>query len=798
MPKKKKVQRLVAKEKKVQRLVAEEKKTQREFFARGPPQIINGPSLIDIYVSTGIEADLSCSVDISRCTEAWEQLERTPSQLTEQDLIRGLTHSLSTQNIKPQQSEASSIGASAYSGSSSPKQSLAPKFKQKGTTFFRRIFTSSKQSSSKFVVDPEHQKRLEQIFAQSQTKASPLHLKRTIHVWDFGGQVVYYILHYIFLRTHCIYILVVNLAKPLDSLVKVPKNLGKLAEGLQDSDVFMEIKYLDQILTWLNMILTSLKVFGERQSPCVILVGTHKDLLHNDKAEQERLAGEYLNDLTSHFNKVQGDLIIKTPIAVDSKNGDPNFDILRELIIEAMDQQSKHRQYRPVKWLRLEKSLYEYSHANPHYQNKLIPFEKAQEIAKENKMSNVEDMTTFLEYHHLTGDLTYFRDESLQRYFIIDSQWLIDVIRSLITLEVFHDKLPVSAKQQLKQLHNLGILERDGSLIQCLWSPFFKSESGESQLNQEHIDHLLALMAKFDLVVKHGETYIVQCFLPTTTETEISQKMEDWKAIVCPIYFVFHSSKKSYGSDFAIDDLFLPYGLFLKLISRCAKHRMDGSQWVKLDSIFQNAVIYRHENVKILLHVIDSAVRMSVLGNKDSSTGKVDLSLIWSIVSDIMKGLMTDYHPNMWFEMCVQPCRDHPALVGVGITSEGDSKLHHAPCLSCGRTFFLQAFNAWFTSVTLAKLTHSKLWELAKRIPDESYRMSLGFELDIPDHIISKCAVDHPDSIWQASYEMLSHWFNTAQDERKACAQLCEALKQSQMARLAVDIGIQIVDTARA
>ena len=30
---------------KVQRLVAEEKKTQREFFARGPPQIINGPSL---------------------------------------------------------------------------------------------------------------------------------------------------------------------------------------------------------------------------------------------------------------------------------------------------------------------------------------------------------------------------------------------------------------------------------------------------------------------------------------------------------------------------------------------------------------------------------------------------------------------------------------------------------------------------------------------------------------------------------------------------------------------------------
>ncbi len=32
-------------EKKVQRLVAEEKKTQREFSARGPPQIINGPSL---------------------------------------------------------------------------------------------------------------------------------------------------------------------------------------------------------------------------------------------------------------------------------------------------------------------------------------------------------------------------------------------------------------------------------------------------------------------------------------------------------------------------------------------------------------------------------------------------------------------------------------------------------------------------------------------------------------------------------------------------------------------------------
>ena len=41
----KKVQRLVAEEKKVQQLVAEEKKTQCEFSARGPPQIINGPSL---------------------------------------------------------------------------------------------------------------------------------------------------------------------------------------------------------------------------------------------------------------------------------------------------------------------------------------------------------------------------------------------------------------------------------------------------------------------------------------------------------------------------------------------------------------------------------------------------------------------------------------------------------------------------------------------------------------------------------------------------------------------------------
>ncbi len=694
-------------------------------------------------------------------------------------MIKGLTHSLSSQTIQ-------TAGLTSKS---------RKKFWKKRPKLLKRVFSpqrkaQTKRSTRPSTMKPEDEERLVKVYAQSQKKGSEREIKRTIRFCDFGGQVVYYILHYIFLRTYCIYLLVVNLSKPLESLVKMPKNLGKLAEGLQEEDIFVEVRYVEQVMSWLNMILTSLKVFGETENPCIILVGTHKDLLNEDKHERECLAEKYFNDLTGRFSKAQSDLIIGSPIAVDSKNGDVNFDALRELIIESIDAQYEGRQFRPVKWLQLEKSLHEYSLASSAYDHKLISFEKCQEMASEYKLSTSEDVMGFLEYHHLTGDLTFFRDESLKDFFIIDSQWLIDVIRSVITLEVFHEKCPISVKSQLKLLHTDGILEQDGSLLIFLWSPFFKSNTSDSKLDQMHIDHLLGLMAKFDLVVKHGEVFIVQCFLPTITNDELAQKLEGWKAIVCPIYFRFHSSKKSYGNEHVINDHFLPYGLFLKLMSRCAKYNLEGSRWVRIESMFQNAVIYRYENLKVLLQASDTAVSVSVLGNKDCSPGRIQFSQIWYIVFEVLKGLLADYHPNMWFEMCVKPCDDHPDLVTVGITSELDMKLHHAPCLSCNKTLFLQAFNVWFRNVTLATLTHSRLWDLAQRIPDETYRRTLGFELDIPDHVISKCATDHTNSIWEASYEMLSHWFNTAKDERKACVQLCEALNESGMARLGKEIGL--------
>ncbi len=706
-------------------------------------------------------------------------------------MVKGLMHSLSMQNIQ-----------NAQPANANSKTSKSPKkFWQKRPKLLKRVFSPQRKANMEGntiqkTMKPEDQERLVKVYAQSQKQGSEREIKRTIRFWDFGGQVVYYILHYIFLRTYCIYLLVVNLSKPLESLVKIPKNLGKLAEGLQEEDVFIEVRYVEQVMSWLNMILTSLKVFGEAENPCIILVGTHKDLLNGDSKEREHLAEVYFNDLTSRFSKAQSALIIGSPIAVDSKNGDVNFETLRELIIESIDAQYEGRQFRPVKWLQLEKKLYEYSLATSAYDHKLISMEKCQEIALEYKLSTSEDVIGFLEYHHLTGDITFFKDDSLKHFFVIDSQWLIDVIRSVITLEVFHEKCPVNVKAQLKLLHTDGILEPDGSLLKFLWSPFFKSDMGKSKIDQGYIEHLLALMAKFDLVVKHGEVFIVQCFLPTITNDELGQKVEGWKAFVCPIYFSFHSSKKSYGNEHVIDDHFLPYGLFLKLMSRCAKYKLGGSRWVRTESMFQNAVIYRHEDLKVLLHASGTAVSVSVLGDKDCSPGRVQLSQIWHTLFEILKGLMADYHPNMWFEMCVKPCKDHPDLVAVGITSELDMKLHHAPCPSCNNRFFLQAFNVWFRNVTLAKLTHSRLWDLAQRIPDENYRITLGFELDIPDHVISRCSTDHPDSIWQASYEMLSHWFNTAKDERKACVQLCEALKESKMARLALDIGLDTGENA--
>ncbi len=165
---------------------------------------------------------------------------------------------------------------------------------------------------------------------------------------------MYYTLHHIFLRWHCVYILVVNLSRPLHSPVpshEIPPHARQ-----------RNMEYHQSIEFWLNMVFSH-KVRGQESVdlPNIVIVGTHKDLLHVNPKEQERLAKEYFAELQSpllrnaHFQQVHREFI-----AVESKGGDPeNYAKLRTLILKLVEQHCNQSRSRPIRWLRLAKKLHE-------------------------------------------------------------------------------------------------------------------------------------------------------------------------------------------------------------------------------------------------------------------------------------------------------------------------------------------------------------------------------------------------------------------------------------------------------
>ena len=145
----------------------------------------------------------------------------------------------------------------------------------------------------------------------------------------------------------------------------------------------------------------------------------------------------------------------------------------------------------PVRWIKLGEILHQLKES----QTVLISREEVIELGKdmEPAIHNEMEIILFLKYEHETGNVIYFDD--ISEFVILRPQWLIDVLKCLISPRTFQKKRTVFVSNDWKK-H-----EQTGRLTDHLFTEVFNSiiVGEKSVLYKEHV---LKVLEKFDIIIK--------------------------------------------------------------------------------------------------------------------------------------------------------------------------------------------------------------------------------------------------------------------------------------------------------
>ncbi|XP_052096696.1 uncharacterized protein LOC127731868 [Mytilus californianus] len=150
----------------------------------------------------------------------------------------------------------------------------------------------------------------------------------------------------------------------------------------------------------------------------------------------------------------------------------------------------------PIKFIQLEKCLREKKKELP-----IITLNDIKQISTETPNPlNHEELMLYLNFHHELRDLVYFED--LPDYIILDTQWLSDTFKCIITAEKFQSGPSRHLfTDEWNDLNIRGILH-SVVLDQILETNKKIFKFVEKQNVFQHKDHILKVMEKFDIIIR--------------------------------------------------------------------------------------------------------------------------------------------------------------------------------------------------------------------------------------------------------------------------------------------------------
>ena len=523
-------------------------------------------------------------------------------------------------------------------------------------------------------------------------------------LWDFGGQSVYYETHPIFLTEKAIYILVSNLSRDPDEEASPPVRTG-LFENKVDIDCRKtNLDYLD---FWMSSIysLVSPDVLSPQQAasnvthvlprrlPPVFLVCTHADVPFGGSNARDLALKRY----GFLQRKMYKEHLYKDFYVVDNtKSGSEEECIevkrLRGEVLAVAKELQLTKEEIPVKWLRYENKL-----RKKH--EKWITREEAKWIAFEDcGIQEDDEFSTLLNFLHDQRIVIHFSGSpELERMVILDPQWLVDVLKNVITVRRFkHTEHPV--KDLWIQLEETGIL--DEKLIDHAWRDLLD--------NQESHKSLIAIMERLSLISpwpssKDSKQYLVPSMLMSPPTDDVLQLLD---SVNVPSLFVTFASGR------------VPPGLFSRLILHFLQ--WCGEEWKSKVSpeLFHNFSMFHilpDQGISVIFWCHSTAIEVAVYsGGNDEKRADISRAVHWKL-RFILECMRKEFHwlNNVKYDMCVccpvcsRPgsvkCRDHDVrgCECLHFLSESDLR-QHQHCDRPGRTIRLdrkirvEQFQCWF------------------------------------------------------------------------------------------------------
>ena len=403
-------------------------------------------------------------------------------------------------------------------------------------------------------------------------------------LWDFGGQAVYYTTHPLFLTSRAIYLLVNDLSRPLHHKAKSVTKQGMFTK-LQDS--FRLETNADYLDFWMSSVV-SLAIQDKSDSkktksdmlpelPPVFLVCTHADKAYDGGDPRELGRAVFGHLQTKPYKNHLHDVFTVDNTKSGQETECPEVLRLRQEIRAVADGLPHMKEAVPIKWLKFEKEM----QAKKDEGNKWISLKETKEVAWEVcNVSDEEEFRTLLNFLHDQRVLIHFDDTpELSKMVVLDTQWLINVFKEVITIRPFDSK-EKKFKELWFRLEKEGVLEEP--LLEHVWGPLYRK--------RDTCQSLIAIMEKFSLICSWpssdgscGKEYLVPSMLMSHPPEEIMKLIAS--AEIPPLFLKFETGQ-------------VPPGLFPRLV-------LQVLQWCKQEcaspeqpQLYQNFVrIYRSEEV---------------------------------------------------------------------------------------------------------------------------------------------------------------------------------------------------------
>ncbi|XP_048578793.1 uncharacterized protein LOC116614441 isoform X2 [Nematostella vectensis] len=380
-----------------------------------------------------------------------------------------------------------------------------------------------------------------------------------LDAWDFAGQHLYYATHPVFFSSRAVYVLTHNLSKDLRKKAEPCVRQGVVKKKLDNAN---NETNLENLISWLVTVHcvqnleerdkdckrfpektdTTLTSTTKHLRPPVLIVGTHADKPSIPVEQAHAILAETI------CGKRYDEHVIRPFFAVDnSKSSDEKgIQDLRTKIESVLKSEPYMGETLPAKWFNFEKAIAQQIERNVYF----LQLSEVRRIAQyECFIADDVEFNTMLNFFH---DLRVIVKHA--GTVVLQSQWLINLFKKLITIRTFNEMDPSRAKHW-KTLEETGVLHQ--SLIVDVFGEFVP---GNSQTQQD----LLSMMERYGLVArfnapdengKESLQYLVPAQLTSSPEFKVFPKDGD------PCALLIH-----------FPDGFVPHGLFPQLESRLVKH----------------------------------------------------------------------------------------------------------------------------------------------------------------------------------------------------------------------------------